>query len=391
MRVLIAGSFPDVPGQPQTGIEAVVWQLTRHLAALPDTDVHVATARKGAVAGVTRVDGVTVHRADLPHRLPDLVAEAYAEAAFVRKVADEIDADLVNGFGTGGASIGAVTSGRPHLVSPRGLPRPPARRPGMTLLSPSWLREAARAKVANYPLRHADHIAAASPNVREAIAAMSGARIYQFAAVVAPEFFDLVHEPRAGTPPTLLAVGAIEPRKHLDLVIRALAVLRRDVPDARLRIAGHLPVSGVAHRDELRSLAERLGVGDAVRFIGGLSHERLLREYAEADVLVHAGEEETWPLAITQAFSAGLPVAALESSGVRELVESGVTGVLAHPATPRGLASAVHRLLEQPDEAFALAATARARARRDFDPHQVALETRGLFAQIIAEGVGGGH
>lgn len=384
VRILIAGAFPDEPGQPRTGVEAVVWQLTRHLAMLPDTEVHVATARKGAHDGVSEVDGVVVHRAKLPSRLPNVAAAALAEASFVRQVAKEIDADVVNGFGLGGAAFGAVTSGRPHVLSPRGLPRPPARRPGMTPLSPAYLREVAWGKVASYAFQHADHIVVVSPNVRDSLESVVPGRVYQLASLVAPEYFDIVHAPRAGTPPTLLAVvGAIEPRKHLDLVVRALAVLRRDRPDARVRIAGHLPAAGPEHRDELRALAKRLDVADGVYFLGGLSQEQLLREYAEAHLLVHAGEEETWPLSITQAFAAGLPVASVDSPGLRGLVEPGITGSLAHPSTPRGLAAALLDLLDHPDQAAALAATAKGRALRDFEPTGVARESRGLFAEII--------
>ena len=360
MRILIAGAFPEVPDRPRGGEEAVVWELARHLVRLDDTEVHVASAERHSGRPPREVHGVTLHDAAPRRRLPGGL-NAAGEGLFVRQLAQRLGSDLVHGFGTGGNGIGAVASGRPHLLSPRGLPD---------------------TRAGTIPVRTAAHVAVVSPRVRAAVAPLVRGQLHDLAAPVAPEFFDVIRASRPVSSPTLLAVGNMVPRKRHDLAVRTLAVVRRDVPDARLRIAGYVDRSGQALLRDLRELARRLHVSDAVDFLGGVSQSRLLREYAEADVLVHTAAEATSPLAITQAMAAGLPVVAVDIPGVHHLVRDGLTGVRAEPATPRGVAGAVVRLLQDPETAAALALTARDQAR-EFEPLGVARRTRALYARIL--------
>lgn len=361
MRILIAGALPEVPDRPRGGEESVVWELARHLARLDDTDVHVASAERHSGRPPRQVDGVTVHDTAPQRRLPGGL-NAATQGLFIRQLAQRLGSDVVHGFGTGGNGIGAVASGRAHLLSPQRLPG---------------------TRAGTIPIRTAVHIAVPSPLVRAALAPLVRGQLHDLAPPVAPEFFDVIRASRPVSAPTLLAVGNMVPRKRHDLAVRALAVVRRDVPDARLRVAGYVGGSGQALLRDLRELTRRLGVTEAVDFLGGVSQGQLLREYAEADLLVHTAAEATSPLAITQAMAAGLPVVTVDIPGVHHLVRHGLTGVLAEPATPRGVAGAVVRLLQDPEAAAALALTARDRAR-EFEPLGVARRTRALYARILA-------
>lgn len=382
MRILIAGAFPEVHTHPRGGVEAVVWQLARHLAMLPDTEVHVTSSERHATRAARVVEGVTVHFAPPRRQLPGLLASATTAPAYVRQLAQQVRADLVHGFGLGGDGIGAVASGLPHLLAPRSQPQPPRRRTGPVPLARA--QELATASVGNWPLRHADHVAVVSPYVREVFAPLVRGRLHDLAPPVAPEFFDVFHTSRPDSQPTLLAVGNMVERKRHDLALRTLAVVRREVPDARLRIAGHIGTDGQVLLGELRELAGRLAVLDAVDFLGGVSQPQLLREYAEADLLLHTAADATSPLAITQAMASGLPIVAVDIPGVRHLVEPGVTGVRAQPATPRGVAAEVVGMLGDPEAAGTLAITARARAHRAFEPLGVARRTRELYDRIAS-------
>lgn len=370
MRILIAGAFPEAPDRLRGGEESLVWELARHLARLPDTEVHVASAERQSPAVLQCVDGVTLHpsprqgthRARPALRLPGGVSTA-AEGLFIRALAQRLRPDVVHGFGLGGNAVGAVASGRPHLLSPRELPA---------------------SLVGGLPVRTAAHLAVVSPRVRAAFAPLVRGQLHELAAPVAPDFFDVFRAGRRVSGPTLLAVGNMVERKRHDLAVRALAVVRRDLPGARLRIAGHVGPSGQALLARLRGLARQLDVADAVDFLGAVTQPQLLREYAEADLLVHTAAEATAPLAITQAMAAGLPVVAVDIPGVHHLVRDGVTGVRARPATPRGVAGAVVQLLAEPETAAALALTARDRAHREFEPLAVARRTRDLYARIVS-------
>jgi glycosyltransferase involved in cell wall biosynthesis len=79
--------------------------------------------------------------------------------------------------------------------------------------------------------------------------------------------------------PTLISVGHLIPRKGHDLIIRALA----DLPGLDLMIVGRGP-----EEEALRRLAQELGVGERVRFLGAVAQEELHAYYSAADILVLA-------------------------------------------------------------------------------------------------------
>jgi glycosyltransferase involved in cell wall biosynthesis len=83
------------------------------------------------------------------------------------------------------------------------------------------------------------------------------------------------------------------------------------------------------------------------------------------------------PVALMEAMAAGTPVVSTTVSGIPELVENGVTGLLVPPADSSALADSIERLLGDPPYARGLAQNARARIEQDFDASK---EARKLYA-----------
>lgn len=137
--------------------------------------------------------------------------------------------------------------------------------------------------------------------------------------------------------PVALVVASLEPRKRVDLIVRSLAP---SVAAGRVQllIAGDGPERGL-----LQALVEELGVGDGVRFAGYVSDPTGV--FAAATVLVHAATVEGVPQVVIQALAAGLPVAATEMVGLREVDDAQVE--LAH-ATGKDLVDACDRALRGP-------------------------------------------
>jgi glycosyltransferase involved in cell wall biosynthesis len=143
----------------------------------------------------------------------------------------------------------------------------------------------------------------------------------------------------AGT--TLLMVGNLVPLKGHALVIEALAQL----PEIALLIVGAGP-----EEDRLRRLAEETGVGERVRFLGRIPHERLAGIYGAADALVLASSREGWPNVLLEAMACATPVVATRVGGVPECVEAPEAGELVEERTAEAIAAAVRRLLaRRPD------------------------------------------
>lgn len=139
-------------------------------------------------------------------------------------------------------------------------------------------------------------------------------------------------EPTNSLPSTfLLAAGRLVQKKGLDLLLRAWASLRGQI-SAALLIAGDGP-----EEDSLKSLAAELGVGGSVRFLGRLSHSRLLGLLERSALCIVPSREEPYGIIVVEAQALGIPVLACDVGNVPHLIDHGVTGYLCSP-TVEGLA-----------------------------------------------------
>ena len=203
---------------------------------------------------------------------------------------------------------------------------------------------------------------------------------------VQPERWEILHNAvetdrfvpassRPERPMTLLLGGTQYARYRVEAALRTLALLKRNVSDARLLVAGALrwPSSRTPKADA-DQLAHELGIAPAVEFIGPYAQSEAVGLYQRADILLHTKYNDPCPTAVLEALSCGLPVVYSASGGVPELVgdEAGV-GVPAEqnwdqdiPPDPAALAGGVLRVWSNHSR-FSSAARQRA-ARFDVRP-----------------------
>ena len=127
---------------------------------------------------------------------------------------------------------------------------------------------------------------------------------------VARDFAQLERQPR--DPPTVLAVGTVEPRKNLAVAIRAIAPLE----GVRLISVGP-PAS---YLDECRQLVRSLGIADRVEFRGYVDRAELVRLYQTCTVAVAPSTYEGFGYAAAQALCAAVPLIASNASSLPEIV-----------------------------------------------------------------------
>ncbi len=141
----------------------------------------------------------------------------------------------------------------------------------------------------------------------------------------------------------LLALGSGFRTKGLDRSIGALAELRGKGVEAQLLVVGK------DRADPFIKLAQRLGVVDRVRFLGGRDDVPSLLQ--AADVLIHPAWRENTGTVLLEAMIAGLPVVATRTCGYSVYVtEAGMGAVVADDATPAQIAEAVADILRTPGE-----------------------------------------
>lgn len=140
--------------------------------------------------------------------------------------------------------------------------------------------------------------------------------------------------------PLLLTVGNLHEHKGQRLAVRALALLRRQHPQASLVVVGDGPDLGA-----LRSLARELDVVDAVRFAGAVPNTVLSDWYSAADVVLLASSREGWPNVLLEAMACGTPVVASSVGGVPEIVRSPVAGRVVVERSAEAFARAIDDLV----------------------------------------------
>ncbi|WP_255329421.1 glycosyltransferase [Paracoccus albicereus] len=200
---------------------------------------------------------------------------------------------------------------------------------------------------------------------RRALSGMNGPRL-----PVAAVPNGIAHHPidrRDHVGATILCVGRFTTQKRHATLLTAFARLRRVHPEAMLELAGTGPLE-----PSLRRLARRLGVSDAVRFLGPRSDVPTLM--ANATLLVLASDFEGLPLVVLEAMAAGLPVVATRIGGTTEALGPEHPW-LVPPRNSRALASALSDALQDPEHRRRVAARQQERLGRYFTADRMAADT----------------
>jgi phosphatidylinositol alpha-mannosyltransferase len=154
--------------------------------------------------------------------------------------------------------------------------------------------------------------------------------------------------------PLLLFVGRLEPRKGVDVLVRAFLRLRASRPNVRLCVVGEGP-----GRERYQQMVPPSIRPDAL-FVGAVDAADLPRYHASADVFVSpALGGESFGIVLLEAMAAGLPVVASDIPGYRTVLKDGRQGRLVPPQDAFALADAIAALLENDKLRLAMGAEGR--------------------------------
>jgi glycosyltransferase involved in cell wall biosynthesis len=174
------------------------------------------------------------------------------------------------------------------------------------------------------------------------------------------------------------SLGRLEPRKGHDLLIMAMSVLAKRVPNARLLIAGHDP-SG--YGATLLGLIDRLGLREKVRLVG---FQADVPAFLDAlDVFALASSSEGFGQVFVEAMAAGKPVVASRISPITEIVVDGETGLLVDQRTPTAYADDLFRLLSRPEERQRMGHLGQKRVSEYFTADRMSGATLSLYQDLI--------
>jgi glycosyltransferase involved in cell wall biosynthesis len=180
--------------------------------------------------------------------------------------------------------------------------------------------------------------------------------------------------------PTFLYVGRLKRYKGVEIALRALATARGRRADLVLEVAGQGD-----DRPRLERLAGRLGVADAVRFLGFVDETEKRRLLRAAWAVVFPSPKEGWGISNVEAAACGTPALASDSPGLRESVRHGETGFLVPHGDVGTLAERMLALAADPGLVSRLGRAARAFAER-LTWERAARATAAHLQRVIAQG-----
>jgi D-inositol-3-phosphate glycosyltransferase len=197
-------------------------------------------------------------------------------------------------------------------------------------------------------------------------------------------------------PFTVLQLGRIVPRKGVDTVIEAIALLRAHFGiDARLLVVGGDgggAAGGAAGKGRdapelarLQALARRLGIGPEVHFVGQQPRDALRHYYGAADVFVTTPWYEPFGITPVEAMACARPVIGAEVGGIKSTVVDGSTGYLVPSRDPQAVAARLATLQRNPGLARAMGEAGLRRAGLHYTWRIVAREVAAVYAAVLAD------
>jgi colanic acid/amylovoran biosynthesis glycosyltransferase len=186
--------------------------------------------------------------------------------------------------------------------------------------------------------------------------------------------------PRVGSsPPHILCVGRLAPEKGQGILLEAMVALKAADLPVHLCLVGDGP-----DRSWLERRATALGISSQVEFAGWVDQEKLMSVYAETDLFVLPSLAEGIPMVLMEAMAMQIPCVAPRITGIPELIEDGVDGMLYVVADVEDLRRKILTLLKSPELMQQIGKQARLRVMRDYD---MARNTE-RFAAALAECLG---
>ena len=180
-------------------------------------------------------------------------------------------------------------------------------------------------------------------------------------------------------PPVVLCVARFVARKRHQDLLEAAAGLAREGHAFRLVLAGDGPTL-----PSMRALAEQLGLGDVVTFLGSVDRPTVREQMRAADVFVLLSAWEGMPGTVMEAMACGLPVIGTRVNGTADLIEHEASGLHVEPGDATAARSALRRLLLDADLRRAMGARGRQIIESEFTLDRMVGAKQDLYRSLAA-------
>ena len=185
---------------------------------------------------------------------------------------------------------------------------------------------------------------------------------------------------RSEISPSLFWMRSFYPYYNPDMALRVLNRLSVIYPHVSLVMAG----KDKGLQTDLINYAEVLGLTTNVKFPGFLNFQEKIQAFDKADIFISTNSVDNTPVSIVEAWAMGLPVVSTAVGGIADLIEDGETGLLVPDDDDYAMATAIRRLLENPELVEKISRKGKEKAQK-FSWFEV----QRLWEEIISEAING--
>ncbi len=318
-------------------------------------EVHVISFFRG------KIDGVTVHFLDcgVDWQQSDRKKLKYLlQTPRIRSIAKELNPDIISvHYATSYGTAARLAGLKNYALSVWGgdIYTFPHKSPLHRLLL-------------QYSLQHAACLLSTSAAMAREVGKYTDKEFYVTPFGVKTDLFSPEHRTRSGEDGMFIVgtVKALKPKYGIDILIRAVAIVKERCPEIpiRLRIAGEGPSEA-----ECRALAEELGIDSITDWLGFISQESAAEEWANMDLAVisSVSDSESFGVSAVEAEACAVPVIISDVPGLMEATQPGVTSHVVNRASPEALADAILLLYRNPEVRMRMGKAGRKLAVEKYD------------------------
>ena len=183
---------------------------------------------------------------------------------------------------------------------------------------------------------------------------------------------------------TFISVARFAEKKGPIHTLRALDILIKQFPEARLQMIGDGPMW-----EEAKTFVHEKGLSDHVEFLGAMSQAEYLPYLQAADVFVQhsiitkAGDSEGTPVAILEAAACGLPTVSTRHAGIPDAVIEGETGLLTDEHDVLGMAEACMFLVQNETDRLRMGVSARKHIEMNYDVVKLSQKIKSVLKFVV--------
>jgi glycosyltransferase involved in cell wall biosynthesis len=250
--------------------------------------------------------------------------------------------------------------------------------------STRWLQNFINARMERWLLKRAAKLIAVSPSLAELMVreGFSEDRVAYVPNGV-PAVMPYPRQRPTGTW-TLGMAALFRPRKGVEVLLEALAILRSRGCDVRLRAIG--PFETPEYQHEVHALVDHLGIANCVQWTGFVSD--IHAELRQVDLFVLPSLfGEGLPMVVLEAMAAGLPVVASRVEGIPAAIREGIDGLLVPPSDPEALANAIAEIMKpnSPYDYQAMCGQAREHHAEKFSAAAMAERVARVYREVLSQ------